>query len=339
MIEGNKRFIRGKGQATAFHRESLTNLAKGQRPYATILGCSDSRVAPEWIFDAGLGELFIVRVAGNILSPEIAGSLQYAGSHLETLLFVILGHEGCGAINAALSAASLINTVILSLLMSFRNSTAYQRWWEARGLWGTLTNDSRNLAAKFAAFLPADVLARSHVKEVLVAFPESLKRHLRGKSPRLQDLPGFEHEKSDEPHVPLFLARRLFAIVAGWKRDGEVDQAVLWILDGHMRGLLDVCGACEKIRTTPLSPSYKGLLRTGLVLNVLVEPWLTIPEIGFWGVPVFLLVCFFLFGVELVDSIVEEPFGRERDDLDLDRYCRTIRDGVEASLSIASTPT
>ena len=85
-----------------------------------------------------------------------------------------------------------------------------------------------------------------------------------------------------------------------------------------------------------MSSSYKTLLRAGLVLNVLVAPWLTMPEIGFWGVPVFELVCFFLLGVELIDSVVEEPFGRERDDLDLDRYCRTIRDGVQASLPVVS---
>ena len=68
---------------------------------------------------------------------------------------------------------------------------------------------------------------------------------------------------------------------------------------------------------------------------MLVVPWLTVPESGFWGLPVVLLVCFFLFGVELIDSIVEEPFGRERDDLDLDRYCRTIREGVQGILSVA----
>jgi predicted membrane chloride channel (bestrophin family) len=64
--------------------------------------------------------------------------------------------------------------------------------------------------------------------------------------------------------------------------------------------------------------------------------WLLVPESGFWSLPVILLVCFFLFGVELIDSIVEEPFGRERDDLDLDRYCRTIREGVEGSLPLRS---
>jgi len=103
LIEGNRRFLRGEARSTAFHRETLVELARAQKPYATVLGCSDSRVAPEWIFDAGLGELFVIRVAGNVFSPEIAGTLQYAGSYLETPLLVVLGHEGCGAITAALA--------------------------------------------------------------------------------------------------------------------------------------------------------------------------------------------------------------------------------------------
>ena len=102
LIEGNQRFVRGEARSSAFRLESRSDLAKAQRPYATLLGCSDSRVPPEWIFDTGLGELFVIRVAGNVYSPEIAGSLQYAGSYLETPLFVVLGHEGCGAVSAAL---------------------------------------------------------------------------------------------------------------------------------------------------------------------------------------------------------------------------------------------
>ena len=104
LIAGNQRFLRGEARSSAFRRETLTDLAKAQRPYATVLGCSDSRVPPEWIFDAGVGELFVIRVAGNVFSPEIAGTLQYAGSYLQTPLFVVLGHEGCGAITAALAA-------------------------------------------------------------------------------------------------------------------------------------------------------------------------------------------------------------------------------------------
>ena len=85
-------------------QEILASLAQGQRPYATILGCSDSRVPPELVFDAGIGELFVVRVAGNVISPEVMGTLQYAGTHLRAPLFVVLGHEGCGAVQAALAA-------------------------------------------------------------------------------------------------------------------------------------------------------------------------------------------------------------------------------------------
>lgn len=102
LIDGNQRFLRGEAHLSSLPRETLVELARGQHPFATVLGCSDSRVPPEWIFDAGLGELFVVRVAGNVLSREVAGSIQYAGAHLRTPLLVVLGHEGCGAIQAAL---------------------------------------------------------------------------------------------------------------------------------------------------------------------------------------------------------------------------------------------
>lgn len=104
LIAGNTRFRQGEPRFPTTQKDVLVHLASGQEPFAAILGCSDSRVPPELIFDAGLGALFVVRVAGNVLSPEGSGSLQYAGTHLRTPLFVVLGHEGCGAVQAALDA-------------------------------------------------------------------------------------------------------------------------------------------------------------------------------------------------------------------------------------------
>jgi carbonic anhydrase len=104
LIDGNERFVRSEARFPTVQKEILADLAKGQHPYATVLGCSDSRVPPELVFDAGFGELFIIRVAGNVISAEIMGTLQYAGTHLQTPLFVVLGHEGCGAVQAALAA-------------------------------------------------------------------------------------------------------------------------------------------------------------------------------------------------------------------------------------------
>ena len=104
LKEGNARFVAGRARFPTVQIEVLAELAKGQQPYATILGCSDSRVPPELLFDAGFGELFVIRVAGNVLGPSIAGTLQYAGTQLHTPLFVFLGHEGCGAVEAAIAA-------------------------------------------------------------------------------------------------------------------------------------------------------------------------------------------------------------------------------------------
>ena len=103
LKEGNARFVRGRARFPTLQKEILASLAKKQQPYATILGCSDSRVPPELVFDCGFGELFVVRVAGNVLGRSILGTIQYAAEHLHTQLFVVMGHEGCGAVKAALA--------------------------------------------------------------------------------------------------------------------------------------------------------------------------------------------------------------------------------------------
>lgn len=100
---GNERFLYGEHHFPTVQSAIVEDLAHGQQPWATILGCSDSRVPPEVVFDAHLGELFVVRVAGNVLGPAVYGTLQYAAAHLKTPLFVVMGHEGCGAVNAALA--------------------------------------------------------------------------------------------------------------------------------------------------------------------------------------------------------------------------------------------
>jgi len=102
LIAGNERYLNGTSVPTPRH-ETMSKLLDHQEPFATVLGCSDSRVPPEIIFDTELGELFVIRVAGNVFSPEIDASFQYAAAHLHTPLFVVLGHESCGVVKAALS--------------------------------------------------------------------------------------------------------------------------------------------------------------------------------------------------------------------------------------------
>lgn len=102
LFDGNKRFIAGKplNKDLSFTRRSEL-LEKGQHPFAVIVSCSDSRVPPEILFDQALGDLFVIRVAGNVVTPVELGSVEYAVEHLNTPLVVVLGHENCGAVTAA----------------------------------------------------------------------------------------------------------------------------------------------------------------------------------------------------------------------------------------------
>ena len=101
LMAGNARFVAGKSVHANQDRARLTEVAKGQKPFAMILSCADSRVPPEILFDQGLGDLFVVRVAGNIADSHALGSLEYGAQVLGARFLMVLGHEYCGAVNAA----------------------------------------------------------------------------------------------------------------------------------------------------------------------------------------------------------------------------------------------
>lgn len=102
LMDGNRRYIDQKRTFPDQSRSRIIEVAKGQNPFATILGCSDSRVAPEILFDQGLGDLFDIRVAGNFIDNVVLGNMEYAVLELGVPLLVVLGHERCGAVKAAL---------------------------------------------------------------------------------------------------------------------------------------------------------------------------------------------------------------------------------------------
>jgi carbonic anhydrase len=105
LMEGNKRYVANQlSSAKLCDLAMRTSLAKSQKPYAVILTCSDSRVPPEIIFDKGLGEIFVIRVAGNVPDPVVLGSIEYAAEHLGSPLVMVLGHERCGAVKASVDA-------------------------------------------------------------------------------------------------------------------------------------------------------------------------------------------------------------------------------------------
>ncbi len=130
LMTGNKRFVQSQIKHRALTiREAREKLVQGQKPYAIILSCSDSRVPPEIVFDETLGQLFVVRVAGNVVDPVVLGSIEYAVSHLGSSLIMVLGHEACGAVTAAMDASgktegniAAILDVIMPAVQNVRNT-------------------------------------------------------------------------------------------------------------------------------------------------------------------------------------------------------------------------
>jgi ion channel-forming bestrophin family protein len=225
-----------------------------------------------------------------------------------------------------------INGLILGVLLVFRNKEAYERWWEGRKLWGQLINETRNLALKIKSFVQLSAAERVEVERLLKGFAHALKCHLRGDED-LHHVPGFEKEIDRTDHLPLNLAGRLFDSLASWQRDGRITGETLWVLDSHARALMDICGACERIRTSPVPYSYRALLRHGVLLYMMLAPWSFILENGYWGIAIVAVVFYFLLGIELIAEDVEEPFGLDPDDLPLDRMCETIRLSVAEVLN------
>jgi len=110
LKEGNQRFVEGiRVPKSRYNEERRNQLLAGQNPFAIILGCSDSRVPAEMVFDQGLGDLFVIRVAGNIVAPSLVGSVEFAASRFGTPLVVVMGHSHCGAVSATIEELEMPN--------------------------------------------------------------------------------------------------------------------------------------------------------------------------------------------------------------------------------------
>lgn len=227
----------------------------------------------------------------------------------------------------------VLNAIVVGVLVGFRTKAAYDRWWEGRILWGELTNQSRNMCMKSEAYAELGADDRRELARLVAAFAVALMKHLRG-TVSLRDVPGFENDPANPTHVPAHLAQRIIALVASWRTAGTLDGHFHQTIDAHTSALMNVCGACERIRNTPLPGSFLALLRHGLILSFAVAPWHLAILLGAWSIVVQAVLVYFLFGVELTAEEVEQPFGFDADDFPLERYCETIRRNAEEILDV-----
>ena len=225
--------------------------------------------------------------------------------------------------------------VVLGLLLVFRTNSAYERWWEGRKLWGQLVNDSRNLSLKCRSFVPTDPTDKVKFGETIISFAYALKHHLRVTMPS-QTLPGVGTlAELEGHHVPVMTAGKIFEKIEMWYHTGIIDGYTLLQLDQHARAFMDICGACERIKNSPLAVSYRAFMRQGIALNLIAMPWYLTPDFDiWWSLPLILVGAYFLIGLELIAEDIEDPFGYDGDDLPLDNICANIKNTVSDILQV-----
>jgi ion channel-forming bestrophin family protein len=216
----------------------------------------------------------------------------------------------------------------ISMLLVFRTNTAYDRWWEARKLWGQLVNVSRNTAIKVAAIFPReDERSRAQFAFLIGRFARELQLHLRSEQTRMA-LDALSHPELEglDPnrHVPAQISALMHARLHRAVRDGEISGDQLIGLAADLAAFMDICGACERIKNTPIPYSYSSFLKKFIVIYSLTLPFGFVFSLGYIAIPVVMFIFYVLASLELIAEEIEDPFGTDTNDLPLDRLSAMI---------------
>jgi ion channel-forming bestrophin family protein len=216
----------------------------------------------------------------------------------------------------------------ISMLLVFRTNTAYDRWWEARKLWGQLVNVSRNTAIKLAAVLPQeDQRTREWFALLLGRFAHALRSHLGSEKTRmaLDAVPHPELEGLDpNRHIPAQIAALMHARVHRAYREGDISGDQLIGLTSDLTAFMDICGACERIKNTPIPYTYSSFLKKFIVIYSLTLPFGFVFSLGYIAIPVVVFIFYVLASMEIIAEEIEDPFGNDANDLPLDRLSAMI---------------
>jgi putative membrane protein len=228
--------------------------------------------------------------------------------------------------------------ILLGLLLSFRTNTAYDRFYEGRRLWGQLINNCRNLAVLFDARLPAtDFANREYLARLISNFPVALDGHLRKgvKFHKLEDPePGFIEQLRRVNHVPSRIAATLQARYEQLLRDEVLLPTHLLTIQRHHEALLDVAGACERIKGTPIPFSYSFFIKGFISVFILIMPFNLLDTYQYFMIPVTMFGAYALLGVEMIGDEIEDPFGKDSNDLPLTQIATRIRLNVHEILRV-----
>jgi len=223
---------------------------------------------------------------------------------------------------------------VLSLLLVFRTNTAYDRWWEGRKKWGELVNNSRNLAIKIGS------MTTNRENELFFArmipnYAFAMKEHLReGVILKELDLTDKEIEEIKHlEHKTSFIAKKMYTRLHTMKQNGELTQEEFLSLDVNLKTFSDITGSCERIKNTPIPYSYSSFLKKFIFVFVTTLPLSFVPSFGYYSAFVAVFVFYVLVSMEILAEEIEDPFGKDENDLPTDGLSQKIRSNVQEILA------
>ena len=220
---------------------------------------------------------------------------------------------------------------VLSLLLAYRTNTAYDRWWEGRKLWGGLVNNSRNLALKLSAFLKEES-DRTYFRKVIPAYSSVLSKHLLNEEVSQMLFEGLDLDIDHHKHRPNQVAKMLIQKANDLYLSGKLTGDQCYLINAELQSFTDICGACERIKNTPIPYSYSAFIKKFIFFFVMTLPFGFVFNLGYYVVPVVIFIFYVLASLELIAEEIEDPFGGDANDLPMAKIASNIKKHVEEIL-------
>ena len=220
----------------------------------------------------------------------------------------------------------------LGLLLVFRNNTAYEKWWEARKEVGALVNVSRNIAITLNGILPQEASAEKFkIAHLLSSFTFAMKGHLR-KNVKMSEINILEHADYEfverAEHKPNAIANLIMSQVEALWKNKHISDIQQFILINQVCSMVDVLGRCERIKNTPIPIAYAFLLKFFIIIYVLILPFGLLNDLGWWSVPLVIIMYYIMMSIVLTAEEIEDPFGKDLNDLPMDEIAHNTRKNI-----------
>lgn len=235
-------------------------------------------------------------------------------------------------LKALMGVYSLVGFV-LSLLLVFRTNTAYDRWWEGRKKWGELVNNCRNLAIKIGSMTTSKEVC-DYFARMIPNYAFAMKEQLR-KGVILDELELTEEEKSEISkidHKTSYIAKGMYTKLNEMKQNGDLTEEEFLSLDINLKTFSDITGACERIKNTPIPYSYSMFFKKFIFIYVTTLPLAFVYNFGYYSALVAIFVFYVLVSMEILAEEIEDPFGKDDNDLPTDDLSAKIRSNVKEIL-------